>query len=411
MVTGVQPTPHIVMLLLNNSSLGGAERRYAQIYEHLRRRNVAISLAINESLLRKLIQSGILSESIPDLVLKEWIGNVASYVFRMNDASRREIRSGRGIIRNIIRVAAFALGKLDYAIGSLNVAWWVLRRGPQVLHLILGGAYVALPLQIIRCAPPSVISVVSPNLRGMVGSGPGYGLYRLALRFAHIVDALTDSIRLALEQEGISAKRIRVSPGSSVDTGRFLPAAVKHPWVVFAGRLIPEKNPDQFVAVCALVHRRHPRAQFFILGDGPLHSEVQNLVKQHGMEPYTEMGWHDHVEAVFRHTLVFVSIQTMDNYPSQALLEAMSCGAAVVATDVGQTGKLVDETVGMRVEAKPEAVAEAVVHLLDNPEEAAAMGRRGRQRVLEEHSTEAYLDYLERVYRDLDHERTERHKA
>jgi len=96
---------------------------------------------------------------------------------------------------------------------------------------------------------------------------------------------------------------------------------------------------------------------------------------------------------------VCVSLQRTDNYPSQALLEAMACGAAVVATDVGLTWKLVDETVGLRVEAKPGSVADAVIRLLDNPSQATAMGQRGRERVMQHHSMDAYLDYLEGVYK------------
>ncbi len=95
---------------------------------------------------------------------------------------------------------------------------------------------------------------------------------------------------------------------------------------------------------------------------------------------------------------VFVSLQRTDNYPSQALLEAMACGAAAVATDVGLTWKLVDETVGARVKAEPAAVAEAVLALLDHPDRADAMGRRARERVIRDHSMEKYLDYMEGLY-------------
>ena len=46
-----QPIPVVAMLLFNNSSVGGAERRFALVYQELRRRHVPVLLAINESLL------------------------------------------------------------------------------------------------------------------------------------------------------------------------------------------------------------------------------------------------------------------------------------------------------------------------------------------------------------------------
>ena len=46
----------------------------------------------------------------------------------------------------------------------------------------------------------------------------------------------------------------------------------------------------------------------------------------------------------------------------------------------------------------PPAVAEAVARLLEHPEEARAMGLKARARVVQEHSTDAYLDYLVGLY-------------
>ncbi len=360
-----------------------------------------VSLVMNESLLAELLRAGVLNEEAPSVVLKEWFGSSTRCLIRMMPSSDAAMGAFDGVIQRILDGVAFGLRKLDYAVGCITVSWWILRHRPLVLHLILGGAYVVLPLQWLRCAPAAAVSVVCPSLSAMVRSGLGYRLYRMALHRADVVDALTDTIRRSLEEEGVSPDNIRVAPGSFVNTDRFAPSPVKHPWVVFAGRLVPEKNPDQFVAVCALVHKHCPNARFFILGDGPLRKHVRALVRQHGLEASLEMTWCDHMESVLTHTLVFVSMQTMDNYPSQALLEAMSCGAAVVATDVGQTRELVDETVGMLVDAKPEAIAEAVVHLLERPEQAAVKGKSGRQRIMEQHSTDAYVDYLERLYQDL----------
>jgi glycosyltransferase involved in cell wall biosynthesis len=232
----------------------------------------------------------------------------------------------------------------------------------------------------------------------MVGARPALWLYRLALRRASVVDALTDNIRQTLIREGIAAERIHVPAGSCVDTDRFRPALGKRRSVVFAGRLVPDKNPALFVEACAMVRPHVPDARFFVLGEGVLRSEIEALVRRHGLEAVVEVGWTPNVGIILAEAMVYASLQREENYPSQALLEAMACGAAIVATDVGLTWKLVDESVGMRVEAKPVAVADAVVRLLDNPDQAQAMGRKGRERVLRDHSLDAYLDYLEGVY-------------
>lgn len=393
--------PDVALLLLNNSGMGGTERRFAQVYEGLRRRNVSISLVINESLLAGLIRAGVLQTSgLPGLVVKERFGKIARYV---DGVSRQEDnpeapRVGPSRIRHAL---AFGLRKLDYAIGCVSVGWWLIRRRPQAMHLVLGGAYVALPLQALGWAPPAVVSVVCSSLRGMVGSALGLSLYRLALRSARVVDALTESVSEAVQREGVSAERIRVSAGSCVNTSRFRPASAKQPWVVFVGRLVEEKDPVLFVEACALVRARVPAVRFFVLGDGPLRAQVEDAVRRHGLESCTEVGWREQVEVILSEALVFVSLQRTDNYPSQALLEAMACGTAVVATDIGLTGKLVDDTVGLLVKPAPDAVGNAVVTLLSQPGRAMAMGLKGRERVVREHSMEAYLTYLESLYEGL----------
>jgi glycosyltransferase involved in cell wall biosynthesis len=386
--------PQVALILLNNTTLGGAERRFAQVVTHLHRRKVAVAFVINESLLAGLVRAGVLSaETSPDLVIKERVGKLIEALLGRGEGT------AAGATRGVRWTLAFFLRKLDYLIGGLTLGWWLRHRRPEVMHLVLGGAYVALPAQLGGWAPPAVLSMVCPDLRESVGSGIGTHLYRAALRRARVVDALTESIRdMLVRQEGVPPARIRVSAGSVVDTERFHPEEPKRPWVVFVGRLIPEKNPGLFVEACALVRARVPDVRFFLLGDGELKADVTARLRARGLESCTQIGWSDRVEDVLAEALVFVSLQRLDNYPSQAVLEAMACGAAVVATDVGLTWKLVDESVGVRVQATPEAVAEAVTGLLADPPRTVAMGRRGRERVIQQHSIDAYLDYLENLY-------------
>jgi glycosyltransferase involved in cell wall biosynthesis len=391
-VTERDPRPSVALVLINNTGLGGAERRFAQVYEGLRRRNAPVALVINASLLARLRGAGLLTATDePALILPEPMGRVAARLAQW----MKPAGAAAGAL-------AFGLRKLDYLLGCPRVFRWLRARRPQVMHVVLGGVYVALPLQMLHCAPPAVVSVTNPSLRAMVGAALGVKLFGLSLRRARIVDTLSNLIADAVRREGVDAARIRVAPGSSVDTARFRPAPAKRPWVVFSGRLIEEKNPALFIEACGLVAGRlrgtQPDLRFFVLGDGPLRADVERLIGRHGLQPLVRVGWLERVEPVLGEARVFVSLQRTDNYPSQALLEAMACGLAVVATDVGSTGKIVDGTVGRRVQADPAAVADAVVELLANPAQAEAMGRRARERVIRDHSMEAYLDYMERLY-------------
>ena len=382
----------IAIVLINNTQVGGAERRFARVWSGLRWRGRSVTLVVNCSLYRHLVRAGILSKA--DVSIVAWpepFGSLASFIF-----GERDKRAGIAVW------LGFWLGKLDYVLGSVVLIRWLLMNRPKLIHLILGGAYVAWPSQMLGLAPPSVLSIVSPDIRRMVGARLGERLYRRALTRAVLVDALTEPIRDGLVRSGLQADKIRVSAGSFVDTKRFRPCASKEPWVVFTGRLVEEKDPVLFVEACALIwqqlHDRLPSLRFYVVGDGLLRGAVDQAVARHGLASCLETGWRDDVESILGAARVFVSLQRTDNYPSQALLEAMACECAVVATDVGQTRQLVDDQVGRRVAAQPAAVAEAVCRILEEPARAGEMGREGRRRVAASHSAEAYLDYIESIY-------------
>jgi glycosyltransferase involved in cell wall biosynthesis len=81
---------------------------------------------------------------------------------------------------------------------------------------------------------------------------------------------------------------------------------------------------------------------------------------------------------------IFVLPSYREGFP-KSVLEAMSTGLPVVATDIrGSREAVVHGETGLIVPAKDSAsLAAAVERLLDNPQLAARMGRAGRQRVLE----------------------------
>jgi glycosyltransferase involved in cell wall biosynthesis len=86
-------------------------------------------------------------------------------------------------------------------------------------------------------------------------------------------------------------------------------------------------------------------------------------------------------------------------YPTK-LFEYMSAGLPVVCSDFPVLREL-DEGVGCCLHVDPldpNAIAKAIVWLLDNPVEAEAMGRRGRKAVREKYSWEAEEGALLSLY-------------
>jgi glycosyltransferase involved in cell wall biosynthesis len=110
------------------------------------------------------------------------------------------------------------------------------------------------------------------------------------------------------------------------------------------------------------------------------------------------------VATVLRSSDVFV-LASLSEGISNAVLEGMATGLPVVTTRAGGMAEAVTDGVeGLLVElGDPDELAAALVRLAADPEEAAAMGRRGRRRVEADfdarNQLEAYAQLFEEAAR------------
>jgi glycosyltransferase involved in cell wall biosynthesis len=138
-----------------------------------------------------------------------------------------------------------------------------------------------------------------------------------------------------------------------------------------------------------------------IFGAGSLAGELERQARDaqvdarfHGFVPFARSR--------LRELDVLVQPSRADNFPL-AVLEAMAAGIAVVATRVGGVPELVvDRETGLIVEPEdPAALANALDSLAADPARRLELGRRGRERVLEELTPERMAHRTVTLYRNL----------
>ena len=276
------------------------------------------------------------------------------------------------------------------------------RLGPDVVHLVLAPSFFAY-LPLFRLLPfPTVMTLAGEMRYVRHFYTPAKRLpVQLATRLADaLVACSADELANLRSVEPAQAARATVIDNFT-DVARWQPGAAgsKDPHLVtFAARLHPEKGALLFLEAASAVAATHQQARFQLCGRGELEAKVAQRIEALGLTGRIERGFVTDLAPHFARSTVFVSCQLHENLGSSSLLEAMASGNAVVATDVGQTRQVVDETVGVRVPPDSAALAEAIRRLLDDPPAAARQGEAARARVLERYGPEPYVAALMKVY-------------
>jgi len=156
--------------------------------------------------------------------------------------------------------------------------------------------------------------------------------------------------------------------------------------VLFAGRLVAQKDLPNLLNAILLVWREHPDVLFLIVGGGDKWEEARSLAKKLGIDSnvvFTGPIPYDQMPSYFAACDLFV-LPSVYEGNARVLAEAAAAAKPVVATDVsGTQDTVIDGETGYIVPVgQPEALARAMIGLLDNPAQTAEMGCRAREHIL-----------------------------
>jgi glycosyltransferase involved in cell wall biosynthesis len=233
-----------------------------------------------------------------------------------------------------------------------------------------------------------------------------YRLYAPALAACDRVIVFGGNQRQLLVGLGVPEEKLTVLP-NGVDVDKYSPGPSD--WkrkvgaerlFVYLGRIDAEKNVDELVEAFLDV-RPPPDTRLVVVGTG---SERRRLARRY-RDPAVVFTGHvaDESEriAILRAADAFFLPSSVEGL-SLAMLEAMACGAATVATDVGADGDalrgagiVLDPT-----ELRPE-LRSALRLLIENPWLTRQLGEAARRRAAERYSLERNVDGIVQVYEDL----------
>lgn len=235
-----------------------------------------------------------------------------------------------------------------------------------------------------------------------------YQLYAPFLGHYDRVIVFSQIQRELLARMGVRKKKVVVIP-NGVDTAKFSPgdSTVKSEFqaerlFVYQGRIAAEKSVESLLRAWKQSQMKSS-SKLLIVGDGPLKSSLEPF---YGLE--SGIIWLGFVAEeqrrieILRGADVFILPSLVEGL-SLSLLEAMSCGIACLATDVGADGEVLEEGAGVILSTK---TARSQLRTLlplfqDHPELTALLGQKARQRVLERYTLSKNISQLEELYQEI----------
>ncbi len=175
--------------------------------------------------------------------------------------------------------------------------------------------------------------------------------------------------------------------------------------VCYIGRPSYQKNTSFFVDVIKEVHKIHPEVQFKLLGVGYYSPDLKQFEKQisdYGLMDCIELlPWlsHENTMEYVKRSLFYLTVSRYEGLPL-AVIEAMSLGKAIVASDVpGNRDCVKDGYNGYLLPLDKEVFAKKINDLIEDEELLSKFSRNSRTLFLEKFLINERIKELECIYR------------
>jgi len=394
----------ILLISVSGSYIGGAQKRYLSLFDYICEKRKDYYLVINKKLYLTLIKNNVLKSYENVRVLTLYCESKLNTENNPSD-SKQEILIKKN--KEISGIRLF-LGQKKMFLKSI-VIWFsfifefrrtIRELNSKIVYAVWMGGIFAWPLKglfkfkLIYSYNDSAMAMIDKNIFELFNSSE----YRV-LKHADKIDFLSPAIVEMYKRKigAIEDDRITVTPNSFINYKLYFSDEQKKNDVIFLSRLWQNKNPILFLQSVKIFNDKYtniPGINFYIIGEGGLEKNIKEYIADNKLVNTYFIGKSLEPWKFLRQSKVFISIQQVNNYPSQSLIEAMACENAIIASDVGETRKLVTENEGILVNLDPEIIAEEIYKLFTTKGLIEQLGSNARKKVIENHTVEKYAEYF-----------------
>jgi glycosyltransferase involved in cell wall biosynthesis len=301
---------------------------------------------------------------------------------------------------------------------QLKMCWTLIKISKEIDIVIfyVGGGDLFLPVLIAKILRKKVIT--SAIGLGSLSYKKAYdkGLFSMDGAFSTILSILERanfslSDRIIVESRGVVnflglnkyREKVVASGARYIDTNLFQikkDLRERKNWIGYIGRLEEGKGVMNFVNAMPLILERKNNVKFFLGGGGPLRDRIENELRNSNIAQKIElMGWisHDKIADYLNELKLFILPSYSEGLPT-GVLEAMACGAVVLATPVGGVPDIIrDREAGFILEDNsPECIAENVIRVLNYPS-LDKIVKNARKVIEEKYTYEAAVERYRKI--------------
>jgi glycosyltransferase involved in cell wall biosynthesis len=283
-------------------------------------------------------------------------------------------------------------------------------RKVKILHLMNSRLGFEL-LPDLACLPNPPATVVQLHVEEADRSG--YVRY-VTTRYGNLVDrfsASNEHVAGAIEGYGIPAERIRVIYTGADPDEEFSPERTEpieelsrdRLQILFAARLVAQKDPLLMLAVASALRERGVEFQIHVVGEGDLEEEIRRRIAAEDLGEHVLLHpptpglqpWYAACD-------VLLMTSTFEGIPC-VVFEAMAMGLPIVAPDLPAIGELLGETEDALISPRDsvEAYASALAHLAADRAHLEAQGAQMRARARAQFTVQQMADGHGELYDEL----------
>jgi glycosyltransferase involved in cell wall biosynthesis len=335
---------------------------------------------------------------------------------------RSEIKNGTRIRRSPVLGSSMAVNSILYLIDAFF--WLVANRGKyDVIHCqqMFGPTMVA-AIASVFIKKPILTRITLSGETGEANAVRQMSFSGIRLRLLNRVSkwvALTGEMKSELETLDIPPEKIEIiynateiPPEAAFETKTREKYRKKlnleyEKIAVFTGRLSQEKGLDVLINAWKTVAEKYPNAHLLLLGDGGNFRNVENDLKEQsarlGLEKTIHfLGYVSNPKEYLLASDIFVLPSRAEGM-SNALVEAMACGAVIVTTGIPAMLELCEDGENALIVKLDDVseLAQAIIKLFDEPQTAYNLAFSARQKAEKDLSIETMISKYIGAYEEI----------